>query len=647
MTRGILLSADISSIEMITESPYKCNASAEVGEYLFEYTQSLMDPEQGLGSSFRTRNKSPSKEAVEVFGKQRAKVISRTAHLISTSGILYGCDWSEGFIQGQNCGVLETDLLLMCLQDNRIARSSVQMLKVIIKDLNLSNIVRDALCRWKLKSKYPHLIRCKDAALFRQNQARFFQCIFFIARAATCMKILEWDFIGITEDSSLKRKIHACLTISENMVAGYRHGKKSFETDQVKKVTDGIDIVLEPRKKSKMNLPESNTPYSSKLGNDVGANDSVMNSASMNTNQERGDSHNPILNGKNKSFVIITNPTQQHGVGRKSNNASLPEKCRNDLYHRLRSKDYKIVSISISGNGNQKGRKSSTTISIPSFGRGEKEQKISYTTTEQPSQPHLRRFVSDEHSSRDIRVDLKSSKRKSGRQSGNSIPTKKGPNFSHALFGPQNNARKKKSECSVVTASNNVALTSESTANKAPAVPSHALLDKANNLSRKQIGADNRINVTNRLELTASNAEPCYVSDSTASKVASTDPNYWYPVDPQEIILNPIEIETAWLVEESMYCCRSATADWVFMMKYASPTLQIALRCQATGDNDDEILAKIVHSEIAAKRFNMVRKIVRRKLLKNVVRPRMSDVVPRLRKASHPLRKKNDLKLAA
>eukprot|EP00536_Pseudo-nitzschia_multiseries_P010949 jgi/Psemu1/326239/estExt_fgenesh1_pg.C_3530005 len=619
MSRGVAWSLGMSSLETIEDSPYKYNASAEIGEYLFEYTQSLMDPEQGLGSSFRRQNKFPSNDAIQVFGYEQAKIIMETTHQISTSGMLYGCGWTDGVIHGKFCGTLGKDLLLMCLQHHRIARSNFLMLKKITKDLNLWNFIADAMFRWKLKCKYPLLARCEGIALFRQKQSRIFQCMLFLARAATCMKILKWDFLGISEDSSLKRKIYSCLTILEDILAVGRTNEKTTEVAQV-----GL---LRSRNKSTGNKrsftngkmtdtsgtsPGSITRCSSKSGNNVRSNTSIISYDSIDMCQK---------------------------IDRKPQSAVTPNKCIIDLYSRLRSKDLKIVSITIGRDGEKKRKNSSTTnaIDVSKFGNGEKKRKI-LDTIKQSALPHRRRCISGEPSSSVVTGDLK----RSETNSSISVATKKGPLFSHLLLlNPKITGREKNPDSrSEITGSHNLAVSSKTNPSNTTAGLFHALLETKNNTSRKRVYADNRIDVRSNLSLTASNAEPCYVSDSTTDKITSTDPNYWYPVDQQEIILNPIQIETAWLVEESMYCTRKATADWVFIIKYASPTLKIALRRQATGNNDDEILAKLLQSELAVKRFDIVRKIIRRKLLQNVVRLRMQDVVPRLRKTFHPLRVK-------
>jgi hypothetical protein len=132
--------------------------------------------------------------------------------------------------------------------------------------------------------------------------------------------------------------------------------------------------------------------------------------------------------------------------------------------------------------------------------------------------------------------------------------------------------------------------------------------------------------------------------DLKDSSVNLNDEDYWYPVDPQELILNYIEIEVAWLVEESLYCYRKLEIRWDFFWKYASPTLRIELRKLPPMDSrsacdDHKAMEKLVrlHESLVARRFKILRQDIRRKLLRNVVRQRMKHDLLILRRGSHPL----------
>jgi len=201
-------------MEQIDKSPYEGRESAEVGEHLFEYMESVMDPDRNSDSTDAKRG--PHDEAIEVFGSDQARTILETNRHVSSSGILYACGWSDGIIMGRHCGYLEKELLLLCLCDHRIARSDAAGTKIIVKDLNIWKIVSSALRRWKLKKKYPRLTRCDGISSFKTKQNDCFKCIIFLARVATCIKYLEWNILRIPDDTSLKQKIFACFDILES-----------------------------------------------------------------------------------------------------------------------------------------------------------------------------------------------------------------------------------------------------------------------------------------------------------------------------------------------------------------------------------------------------------------------------------------------
>lgn len=151
------------------------------------------------------------------------------------------------------------------------------------------------------------------------------------------------------------------------------------------------------------------------------------------------------------------------------------------------------------------------------------------------------------------------------------------------------------------------------------------------------------------LQRAASNVCSGYVSNDNCSS-NSAAPNFWCPIDSDELILTPIEIEAAWLVEESIYTTRCDTIDWVFVWKHSSPMLKIKLReitdvggsgaAAVARERDEAKIKKLLHSTLAAKRFVIVRRDIRRKLLTNKFRKGMELIVPRLRKMTHPLLRK-------
>jgi len=511
---------EVSSLGQIRKSPYEGNESAEVGEHLFEYIKSLIDPEKGLGSTFWRTGGGPSGSAIKVFGEEQAGIIQKTNRYIAASGILYGCGWTEGMVQGWSCGRLEKDLLLISLLDHRIARSGIPALKHVIKDLDARKIFSHALFRWNLNGKYPRLARCDNINSFKKKQIQCFKCILFIARAATCMKYLDCDFRAILDDTSLISKLYASLDILENQ----------------------LPVVNQEKKMSKKVTPRNTIP---------------------------------IPNFGIIGPDIITD-----------NNESHVENHDNDLNRRLKSNDCNIVRIHFHSEPGKKKRKKRRTSDT------KKENVVTDIVT---SMTNISSSVSDN--------DFK----------------KKRTHNKISSFHMQKKRKKPKRAFT------------------------HALVDIKNGTSQNT-HEQKVVDVPKDFELTANFDLPSHISDgSSMYSESSSDPNFLYPVDREELILNSFQIETAWLVEENMYCNRSTNVDWDFVMNYASPALRDELRqIPYVGENDDEeTLAKLFHNGIEAKRFLIVRREVRRKLLKNVVRKRMQDIVPRLRKATHPLRLQN------
>lgn len=281
--------------------------------------------------------------------------------------------------------------------------------------------------------------------------------------------------------------------------------------------------------------------------------------------------------------------------------------------------------------------------------QGERRHKERFTsdTPKEPSASHIPKTL------RSLSKKVPNRKRNFDKIPSFSLPeTNKNQKstFFHALFNLKSNINKKDTDSSVNSVSeNNIignpsplhAHTSSILPEKKATGFSHVLSDTKNNSSH-ETEEQKFVNVPKEFAFARNRDIPSYVSDGSSMYSSATDPNFWYPVDPDELILNSLQIEVAWLVEESMYCNRNrnTNVDWVFAMKYASPALQIALRHinDVDGNNVEENLAKLFQNGIEIKRFVVVRREVRRKLLKNLVRTRMQGIIPKLRKATHPLR---------
>ena len=518
-----------SSLGQISSCPYEGDESAEVGEQLFEHIQSLMIPSTGLINQIQNKKLFPSDEAIEVFGEKEAEAILETSKRVSSSKILYGIGWTEGIIQGWRCAPLEKELLLLCLHDHRIARSDASGLKQVIKDLGLWEIVLGVLSKWNLGGRFPCLFRCKNITSFKKKQAQAFKCILFLARAATCMKYLGWDFLAIPENANLKKKIYAYLSVLESLQTVKQTKKYCDLTKRLRsKDLKIVGVTIHGRSGKERDYPMEQFPKASS-----------------------SDRHNSSCNEKNYKKTPIPNDS---------------------MITKTRKRPLNMTSQGI---------------------------------------------LSKEHHTLN-------------------------PRFSHELFDTKNHVSQKGdgtgstivSQSSERENSNSILIDSSlSRAKRTKPGISHMLCTKAANGQKV-------VDVPRHIASAATRGLVSYVSDGSSMHSNSNDPNFWYPVDPEEIILSPLQIETAWLVEESMYCNRKRNVDWMFVMNYASPALQIKLRKipDVVGSDDEEILSKLLHNGIEAKRFAIVRRDVRRKLVKSEVRTRMKSILPGLRKATHPIR---------
>ena len=562
---------DLAGLERIIKSPYERGNSAEVGERLFEYTQSLIDPERGLGSGSgstdRKSEEGPSDEAIEVFGKDQAKIILETSRRVSLSGMLYACGWTDGIMyDGYNCGRLQKELLLLCLCDHRIANGDNYGTKCIVKDLDVWKMVSDALSLWNLKEKFPRLAQCDNINSFERRRNHCFKCIIFLARAMTCMKYLEWNFLAISDDTSLKTKIYACLGILESSVTIVEQKKKVAKkllVQKAKPVTEGSTL---GSRFSKCLIHNTN-----------------------NSNEKLG---NMPINGSNLC----------HDKDYKKYDGS-------DLSRRLRCKDSKIVGIRFHSEPLKSRR---TTDMAKEHDPGHEDKSKEFIE-------HKKKSLKSNSSDLSRRLRCKDSK----------------------IVGIRFHSEPLKSRRTTDMAKEHDP--SPEDKSKEPVQPkkkeskfSHALFDTTRSTDTKFV------NVPKTFALGTKDKLPTYVSDGSSMQSGPSDSNFWYPVDKKEFILNSIQIEMAWLVEESMYCRRNTKVDWIYLMKYASPALQSKLRqiSDVVGPNDEEIIRRLLQSGIEFKRFAVLRIEIKRKLLKSVVRTRMEGILPRLRMASHPLRRK-------
>jgi hypothetical protein len=99
-------------------------------------------------------------------------------------------------------------------------------------------------------------------------------------------------------------------------------------------------------------------------------------------------------------------------------------------------------------------------------------------------------------------------------------------------------------------------------------------------------------------------------------------------------VLNEVELELIWLGEESMYCLSCPEFQFDFIYEYASPALKVELRKLSRDDQSERgKLNHIVRMEewLVSRRFDFVRKDIRKMLHQGFRRQRMRIVIAELR----------------
>jgi hypothetical protein len=106
----------------------------------------------------------------------------------------------------------------------------------------------------------------------------------------------------------------------------------------------------------------------------------------------------------------------------------------------------------------------------------------------------------------------------------------------------------------------------------------------------------------------------------------------WFPHDPEEFILNPVEIELAWLGEESMHCLNTNDFQWDFIYEYASPALKVKLRGLRDDDDSKKMAGLVRHWDpLVTGRFEVVREHIWGLLRSGFRRLQMKRIIAELR----------------
>jgi hypothetical protein len=197
----------ISAMNDIHESPYQENATAEIGEEMFDKFKALLQPESAPGR----RHSQASDEAIEVFGSTLvANTIVEASSKIAQSGMTYSAEWSEGTIHGLSIRDVPKYVLLLLLQEQRFSRPSAEgALNKIVTDFDLCRKMIRALVLWKLAGKYPKLVGATTHTAFGAQRSQCYKCLIFIARAFYCAEILKIKQVP----ESIQRKAESCFEI--------------------------------------------------------------------------------------------------------------------------------------------------------------------------------------------------------------------------------------------------------------------------------------------------------------------------------------------------------------------------------------------------------------------------------------------------
>ena len=215
---------EISAMNQIKDSPYQVDATAEVGEDLFENFKALLVPASGSGR----RQQRASEAAIKVFGESLADAILEASSKIGLSGVIYSPEWKDGSIRGAKVGSIPTPILLLLLQEQRFSRPGVTgALVQVVVDFELCRTVIKALVRWNMVDKYPKVSQTTTHAHFTTQKVQCYKCLIFIARVFHCMKILNMEVMP----ESIKHKVESCFQILESNFGGQR-GSSAPTTSQ-------------------------------------------------------------------------------------------------------------------------------------------------------------------------------------------------------------------------------------------------------------------------------------------------------------------------------------------------------------------------------------------------------------------------------
>lgn len=234
----------ITALDEVEESPYLHDQSAEVGEEMFSTFKGLLEPKDDAG---------PTNEAIKAFGSTLAESLVKAGMEILRSGMVYGSSWKDGEIQATRCGLIPRHMILLCLQEQRLAKSSDE-LPIIITDLGVCGIVVNAITVWRLEEEYPLFCSFSNLSRLHSKKHSVLRCLIFVARTYRCMVALKRKSI----DYSLMQKVKACLRIVHASLERKVDQKQQRTTAGIRTSSshdsDDADSILRPSVKIVHNL---------------------------------------------------------------------------------------------------------------------------------------------------------------------------------------------------------------------------------------------------------------------------------------------------------------------------------------------------------------------------------------------------------
>ncbi|KAG7362288.1 hypothetical protein IV203_025954 [Nitzschia inconspicua] len=195
----------------IVDTPYKEDANAEVGEALFEEFKSMLEPKVNQNGEVGM-----NQQLQFIFGDSFDKVVFDTRRAIKSADECYDPSWMDGkMTMDQQTRWVPSRQLVVCLCEDRLVHADQATLNRIVRDLETTKAVRDAIAHWSMQEDFPNLAACNKTIQYNDNTnvRHCCHCEIFVARSFSLLNIMRR-----TESvpSSLSTKIRNCLTIMDN-----------------------------------------------------------------------------------------------------------------------------------------------------------------------------------------------------------------------------------------------------------------------------------------------------------------------------------------------------------------------------------------------------------------------------------------------